>query len=33
MIKVLILDDSIEKINITKKFLQEECKVDPAYID
>lgn len=33
MIKILILDDSIEKINITKKFLQEECKVNPEFID
>lgn len=33
MIKILILDDSVEKINITKKFLQEECKVDISFID
>jgi nucleoside phosphorylase/CheY-like chemotaxis protein len=33
MIKILILDDSIDKIKIVKKFLQEECKVAPAFID
>jgi nucleoside phosphorylase/CheY-like chemotaxis protein len=33
MIRILILDDSKEKINITKRFLQEECKVDSTLID
>ena len=33
MIKVLILDDSTEKINITKKFLEEECKIEAEFID
>ena len=33
MIKILILDDSLEKISLTKKFLQEECKVDSTFID
>ncbi|MDO9185339.1 MAG: 5'-methylthioadenosine/S-adenosylhomocysteine nucleosidase [Bacteroidia bacterium] len=33
MIKILILDDSKEKIDITKRFLEEECKVDVQFID
>jgi nucleoside phosphorylase/CheY-like chemotaxis protein len=33
MIKILILDDSVEKIKITKRFLQEECKIDIDSID
>lgn len=33
MIKILILDDSPEKIAITRKFLVEECKVNPDFID
>jgi nucleoside phosphorylase/CheY-like chemotaxis protein len=33
MIKILILDDSPEKIAITRKFLVEECKVNPDLID
>jgi nucleoside phosphorylase/CheY-like chemotaxis protein len=33
MIKILILDDSPEKIAITRQFLVEECKVNPDLID
>jgi nucleoside phosphorylase/CheY-like chemotaxis protein len=33
MINVLILDDSPEKVNITKKFLNEECNLNKDYID
>jgi nucleoside phosphorylase/CheY-like chemotaxis protein len=33
MIKVLILDDSIEKTSIIKRFLIEECNIDGQFID
>lgn len=33
MIKVLILDDSIEKTSIIKRFLIEECNIDRQFID
>lgn len=33
MIKVLILDDSPEKIGIIKKFLKEECNIDEQFVD
>ncbi len=33
MINILILDDSTEKINITKKFLIEECNISEVFID
>ncbi len=33
MIKVLILDDSHEKISIIKKFLLEECNINEQFVD
>jgi nucleoside phosphorylase/CheY-like chemotaxis protein len=33
MIKILILDDSTEKIGIVKKFLTEECNIDEHFVD
>lgn len=33
MIKILVLDDSIEKIGIIKLFLKEECNLDEHLID
>lgn len=33
MISILILDDSPEKINITKKFLIEECNLSDDFVD
>lgn len=33
MIKILILDDSTEKIRIIRGFLKEECNVDSSYVD
>ncbi len=33
MIKILILDDSPEKIAIIKKFLRKECNIDEQFVD
>lgn len=33
MIKILILDDSVEKVRIIKNFLKEECNVDEKFVD
>lgn len=33
MIKILILDDSVEKIGVIKRFLREECNVDEQFVD
>lgn len=33
MIKILILDDSVEKVKIIKQFLKEECNVDEKFIN
>jgi nucleoside phosphorylase/CheY-like chemotaxis protein len=33
MIKILILDDSVEKVKIIKQFLKEECNVDEKFVD
>jgi nucleoside phosphorylase len=33
MIKILILDDSAEKIKLVKKFLYEECNLDNSFLD
>lgn len=33
MIKILILDDSVEKVRIIKQFLKEECNIDEKFVD